>query len=169
MSARHATATRKVTGESHDSGGRSRYEVQGSVGKHLPEGLMQNEFKNLQKWAQSKDGKFTSAVLGTLSLGTGLAALSLPETGPFAVLLGVVSIASGIGSTAIDCIANWLSAACALGVTSGAVLTPFGSSIVKIPLTASRWARSWGIVFTVFGIHTDTVTTIAGWGDWWEA
>ena len=167
MSARHATASRQVTGESCSNGSTNIYVLRACAAKATPQ-VDPREFEKLREWADSQDGKLTSAILGSISLVTGIVALNLAPSGLPALILGGISVGTGAASTAIDCIADWQSPSCMIGVSSGLVLTPFGSSIVKIPLTASRWAQTGGVMFTVFGINADVLTTIVGWGQWWE-
>ena len=71
-------------------------------------------------WAL-KEGALFSTVLSFVSAGTGYAALITAVSGPASIatpVLAVASLSSGVAATSIDCLADWESFSCKLGVVS---------------------------------------------------
>jgi RHS repeat-associated protein len=80
------------------------------------------------RWSRSGAGQLTSTILGWVSAGTGAVGAGLALTGvgaPWAVGLGLVSLGTGIASTAITCRAR-VGASCVIGI-AGLALGGLGS------------------------------------------
>ena len=156
-SERHATATRQA--------------VAGSCG---PTGLIcidarqvERDLQNAKRWASSSEGRDWSRWLGTISVVT-LGGAALIKHPYVSVPLLAISAGTGLASTAIDCLSDWKSVSCALGGI-GVIAGGAGSSVTRIPVTASKWAQTGGIFFQSLSIHSGVVTTIVSWGEWWES
>ena len=166
MSARHATAVRKVTGESRSGSGRSRYEVQGSVGGSISSSTFVDAGKEIQDWARSDAGKDWSFWLSNASIG--LPALGMGLKHPIAIAVGVgLGSIAGIASTGIDCLAAWRSPACIVGGL-GISVGPIGIIVSKLPRVTLVAVESAQWVTKIIGWNADAVTWIPSAADWWD-
>ncbi|TXI96476.1 MAG: RHS repeat-associated core domain-containing protein [Aquabacterium sp.] len=166
MSARHATATRQVTGESCSKGSTNRYVIQGCTGSSVSSNTFVDAGKEFQEWARSDAGSATSSWLA-------FAAIALPVAGvtarhPYAIGAGLIlGYVAGLASTVIDCTAAIASPKCVIGAI-GAGTGPFGGILTRLPKHATLVGVVTKNTLSIVGYQTTALNWLITFGEWYE-